>query len=1271
MYIFSTAVTGLYNISLPQWGRSFWQDPNDGELFLAFASGTSRLAFIRSTNSGNGWSEPEDIGPIDDFSVHNNFDTFMDPRGHVHCVFRYNDSGCYQFLGKQSGGGWTKASGQADPVGFCTAGDSGTAPGFQGSVSVKEFESGFDLPFTTFPTCIVGAKDAANDVDLYYMGYPHSSGFFLKETIGEDNAGTNGGYPITYADGDNGNGAGVAYYDDVDRKIIPVIRNSSFDFWHVQGFFPRYLGSGEEPFCGKMGIGSGTLPYTGLTSFTCSSSGNDLWGNYQISGGQTFTRLDSRSSVLYDGQVVETATIDWRDQIPQSGIYGVGGDFPGSGTNCDFSFDSYGNMYWYWQQKNSAGHQCIVRTASRPFHDGTSYRIYTAPADIYPSGMRFTSQVSHDVAGGYNGRCFYKNFKALKHPTAPSGNDFKSQLIVTNSYTSTYPSGSNLVIWNMDESPAVRSHYNQPYYQIDYTATSGDENIFVGVSDAFFHADIPLMFDGDVNTYGLVGSGSYLTLEMDKSRVIDRIEIVGQSSSSAATNNRDIGQIDLYASHDGTNFSYIQTIPSGNASLGTRLRRFTANELEVEVQPGSQGFYQLIDPISARYVRLNFTTAYTTSGRRISEIRLFGPSTTAHQTTTADHTYFNVPQVRRQYIERFRRKRGELPATWRSYGDFTWYTVASGDFTHDVVLPTQEEPSYANGLVPSGLFYYLAATNGNGDGFSLISEPAADASGLVSPVGPIPSSGIYPGSSGVVEVDLDISVEEFNANKRYIAFDYRLDQNQDDVFEFSTIDEFNTETVHLSVTGSFNNWLTHTTTLDASTYTARWKYIRGSTTDPFTYGAAWIDNVSGVPGPPLWSVNGFIKGEQGVATGIINGYMNTNYSEQIYGYMYGAPFDSSINGYLLSAVDPDFVSSINGYLYANTDGSINGYMLAVNSGEFAVTYPTGSINGYMLVWTGWDESNINGILLANWDQGINGYIIGASAPGDIPSGQNQIFGYVKAFDAESYINGIVNTYGQSVFSGSIAGYLNARFGIGDQVINGYMFTPSGDVSYINSYLPGWNGNGEFFIGPQSIINGYLSAEDLESVSINGYLMGNYPISSIWGYLGSEALVPSGGGLVGGGPGGGGSSTSNVIPGTNWINGYLKAHDGFQQINGYLMAPPGYWEHIFGYVSAGADDSIIHGFLVGHEEAASSINAYMSGAGFVGDEINGWLFGISGTFSDSINGFVIGSNFPISTIYGTMIGTTSGVNSKEACPAHNYFPLPATLVASIPTGNFFN
>ena len=75
------AVSGDVIFRLPSWGRSFWQDPNDSNIILLYASGTAEVDYVTSSDSGNSWSAPSFAFSVDDFSIHNNFDATMDRNG--------------------------------------------------------------------------------------------------------------------------------------------------------------------------------------------------------------------------------------------------------------------------------------------------------------------------------------------------------------------------------------------------------------------------------------------------------------------------------------------------------------------------------------------------------------------------------------------------------------------------------------------------------------------------------------------------------------------------------------------------------------------------------------------------------------------------------------------------------------------------------------------------------------------------------------------------------------------------------------------------------------------------------------------------------------------------------------------------------------------------------------------------------------------------------------------------------------------------------------
>src|SRR5690606_17856449 len=112
---------------------------------------------------------------------------------------------------------------------------------------------------------------------------------------------------------------------------------------------------------------------------------------------------------------------------------------------------------------------------------------------------------------------------------------------------------------------------------------------------------------------------------------------------------------------------------------------------------------------------------------------------------------------------------------------------------------------------------------------------------------------------------------------------------------------------------------------------------------------------------------------------------------------------------------------------------INGFVLAT-SGYDALTYPTGAIHGFVKVLNSGAISSINGYVDGRNDHVIHGYTLGGI---DVPE-TGTIHGYVAGNNANSYIYGLVNGSGEHYTTTSIHGYVDSRYGQGDQVIHGYV-----------------------------------------------------------------------------------------------------------------------------------------------------------------------------------------------------------------------------------------
>jgi hypothetical protein len=1103
---FQIAVTGVTSIRLPQWGRCFWQDPNDGILFLAYASGTGEVDYITSADSGNSWSQPANLFPTDDFSVHDNFDVFMDPRGHIHCGFRWNGSGCYQFVGK-SGSGWTKSSG-IGPVGFAAAGDAGTAKGFQGSITVQERAPLVsDVP-TRYPAARIAFKNSSDDVNSYWQAFPFNN-IMNGDTIGGPNAGANGGYPVAANDGYQ-DAHMVMYYNDTLRTIEHYERAGPG--W-IAGFYsPIRLQTGDIPFGRNMCIASGVLKGNGGFVSTTASSGLTLWGNV-ITTFEEYHKLEN-----YE----QSGVFSWKRSIDTSGILG-----PVNGTNCDISINDNKQLLLYYQGRDEKGRQTIIRFMGDTARIGAGSLVDTefrfAPTIYhYPSGFMFVGEAGPNNAGGYGNILFWDRFKAIKHPNSPNpSNPKKGEFLVTEGYLPVYPSGKVLTVWNAHQSPGLRE-LRQPYYRQDYTQHSG--SIFTGVIATTSVTNVAAMFDRTLSTanFGTVLNGSMIKMELDGIRTIDEVHVVG---SSFGTTLRDIGQIDVWASIDNSTYALVGVIPSGNAlSTNSRNHKLVTNAGADTDSP--LDFTTRFNPFVAKYVRLNWTGTWAPQDRRITEIRLWGPANTTYSYDggTYDHLYTNKVE-RKPYTERFVYHEGTLPnADWRTYGDFTWSVVGSGDWTKTSSLPSAPRHIRYNGMVESGIWKLFNRTQGNGDGFALRSEAIADTSGLYDPLGPVPAGGIRAGHSGVVEVLVIVPTSELSqgVTGRTIQFDLRTDPHPDDRIQFFTVNSDFPGSGQLRYeTSAQIDWTTLSFFIPNGNTTLRWVYTRGSQEEFTALGTAWIDNLYGVDGMPSTnSIYGFIRGENPYATGSIYGYLNTVDTSSINGFVEvpeGNP--SGIIYGFVSSPSGSVTGCILGYtegLFESGSSRIYGF-LPFNSGS------NSDINGWLWGWNGGSGLNPNGPASI-----IYGFVSTEQA---VATGS--ILGFLRSTQPSSYIYGYMGSEALVASGGGLVGggpggggsstsnvvpgtnwtwgYLLAHGA--DNVIYGYVKLPSGvfesRLGYVSAGADSSSINGYTLsaITPTGIIYGWVNGEHSVNQSSHGYTFGIQaaPTGSILGYLQATTL----------------------------------------------------------------------------------------------------------------------------------------------------------------------
>ena len=1263
--ILSTAVAGLQDMRLPQWGRAFWQDPNDDEIFLAYGSGTSEVDFITSTDGGNTWSAPALLFPVEDFHIHNNFDTTMDRAGNIHCGFRFNGSGCYQFMGKIAGGGWTASSG-IGPIGLATAGDSAVfAKGFQGSLTMQETPGDAFDGGGVYPVVKMAAKDASDDITAFILGAPYNTVPDVDTVSGPPNAGADGGFPVIYVN--SGGDSTIIFYDEPSFELNKQTKSFGTYFEFATRAFGDVHGNVEVPFGPSMAIGSGTQVAgdDGLV-LVCSSGlhgvGQGMYASDSSNGYQNI--FDSSNDTELNWLAVASGSqngsssgiIDSSGIVPTGNMYGIGLNsfsregvtrhgFPGQGTNCDFSFNDDGEYLLYFQKKDKWGKQCIGR-----FKANSDGNIWTFPdMNHESSGIKHVATARQSQTGGWSNKLFWGGFKALKHPTEPAGaSGTKKELLVTQGHFSAYPSGGILTVWDVADSPAL-GLWQESEFTFDYTLTSGTANeIFVGIA-GFTNLQpvapshdliVGNFFDDDNTTFGRVRDGYTLTLELDAVRTIERIEILHLIQSTARPS------IAISGSLDGINHTRVDFIPSGiifgpdSYNNGNPLLKYQTGPQTVTKFANALVSQPInnIDPFTAKFLTLQFSSTRPTSSANIYEMKIFGPGTTNPETVTWGDLAGGVPNYNRLRLTRSEelrvetftgRRQGTIPAGWRTYGDFEWAIVASGEATRtgNNTKPTDPPTFDFDGKVPSGIWATTTVGNnrGVGDSFSIRSEAIGDASGLGNPLRKVPVGGIQPGMSGVLEVDINVLQDEIDTDTgfgRIVGFNIRSDAHVDDLIEFFVDDVLQQAYIDVgwntfnSYTLGVDEFVEPDTfqTSDIGTHTLKWVYTKG-TYDPvvdqniYPFGAAWIDGITGLDFGELESGArnqryGFLRGENPFELSIIHGYLQGLGFTAIHGFLpSGLPQQSFIHGYLTG-------------LGTEASGQIHGYLLGH---EFAAS----QIHSYLIGNVPIDPTGIN--------SSIHGFALSGFGSGNNAPVSN------------------------------IHGFLQGD--IGGQFIHGFIAGESGtfDNSIRKGFTIGWDG-GVFGLGPnQKAIYGYLTTP-LESgvSSVHGFLMGNFPISSIHGYMGSEFLVASGGGLVGD------PSTSNVIPGVNFIHGYLKGEMGGQFIHGYVKLPLATSETIHGYVLSGKEDVSIHGYLKSFEMATESIHGFASGIGFSSSSIHGYVFGISGIIDESIHGYLIGAQVPTSNIFGTLIGTIAAASSSAACPSHT-FPLPPLLSITLPSG----
>jgi len=629
-----------------------------------------------------------------------------------------------------------------------------------------------------------------------------------------------------------------------------------------------------------------------------------------------------------------------------------------------------------------------------------------------------------------------------------------------------------------------------------------------------------------------------------------------------------------------------------------------------------------IQPIVGRYIRFTNNSTSNPFPGPMRELRLYGPAQTQGKIYTlgnlSERLRFTGP-MELFNTEEFNVRHGELPAELQTLGDFNWFTSASGVWAKAADLPGVIPSSV--GIVTNG--FWTGQTVGITDGFAATIPTLA------------PNAG-----SGVMRAVITVDPGEFfgggTFNGRVVNFDYRLDMHNDDEFEFTTFSTvenqppygnfFQSPTSQILWTGRRSSYITTPDILlSPGKHMLQWEYRRGSQTNSTAAGLAWVDNIRGLDGQPQPSIRGFTRGTRPGGSGVIHGYSLANDVILIasHGFASGGLVAEAVHGYTNSTVQPDFMSSIKGYTNATVAESVHGFLFGNN---FLIkTFPTGEIHGHVETESG-VTSSIHGYVQTMLFETIHGYLRG------FDSETFSSHGYVDSFDFISKIHGIVNASGDNVVLTSTHGFVQSRFGIGDQVVHGFVSVPSGFVSDRKGYTQGWVQNSSFFRPPQTMIHGYILCRDSDTFTSHGYVSGNFPAARRLGYLQGEFI-----------------------------------QSGVTQVHGFVKQPPAIFTQVHGYVSAGDFNSQVHGY-VSAGDFNSQIHGYLN-ASFT-SSINGYLFAVSGIPTEIIHGYMKAVEIPISMIFGNTLGTLDISVGEDPCPSHN-FPLSPVPSVMIPTGNFLN
>jgi len=1082
-------------IFLPSWGRSFWQDSVTGDMICLYASGTTEVDYITSSDSGVSWSAPSFAFPVDDFSTHNNFDTSMDRVGNVHCVHRFNTSGCYTILAKTTSGAWAPSGVVAR--GFFDCRSTVDARDFNGSIEVYDKKMGvFGGGPGTPPTAWITAVEASGRVKAWHVSSPFTAIPALQGIVHDIDVGPSGGFPFPT---DAGQFDALATPFSVDSSGIAFFEYSFSNKWKDKGLIQIDPGIDETNLARISGY-IGDVNFTPNSAWckthflkptqqtrgtintvitTVGSSGKfELYttANEINSAGFGFFRVDSTDTNhtgLGSSRRLNTENLTFKE-LPNN----IAGATPllGGGTPVGITYydDPY-TLFLYFQGRRTNGDQTISRikaTVDIPESVTPTSALKYNFSDLSDADSGLVSWADATVmnagAGslGLENIVHWQKFKVSHSPVDAGSGLFRSEIIATVGSGVVNGSGdvlSKLYMWRFDDSLAAQGELPLPTYVTNLTAQSGDS--FIGI-DAFTGITDPgNLFDQDTATSGIVSSGDSITLEFDKIYTFNRLEFAWNSPPAGF-----IG-VDVSASYDNATFVGVHSVPSGIAGASPSLVKSSA-EWD---RPQDASIDVDMDGFSAKYVKLDFVGDAT--ARDVREVRLYGAHTTAGYIGTSafsttffsskgsfkTETFTNVPL-------------GGTPNGWTTYGDFNW--------------------GVDRGLHSSGAFF--GETIGSGS-LSLLENASALRTDRNPPIN----------SSGVFEFDVEV------VSPRTISFDMKwdsqanvgsIDPNEptDDYLELfiitptGTVDK--TADIYNGLFITPASYVTRSFTLDEpGVNTVRIIYNRGNIEAGLGpvggEAAVWFDNFANLDPSEadpnlLTSVYGYIRGAGDTASGVIYAYASgvdfvdrdslaymsgganvpagvtnayllgdTMASGMVYAYIVSNTESTSVAAFMEGSIDTA-VNVVGAYIFTSgLAGNIFGYM------ENTVNE---SIYGFLKAPSG-ALSTVNAYISTPEFASIHGYL-----KGPVPN-SGQVYGYLIARGYDDHIYGYIDASGLNT---SAYGYINAR-GITGNI---FAYMPNGDKTNVAGYIQGAD-------VASGVINAWMSGVGVESGMIYAYIPG--------------------------------------------------------------------------------------------------------------------------------------------------------------------------------------